>query len=128
MLDDRNSTKRACAAAEAAAEKLASDIVLLDVGEILQIADWFVIASASNVRQVSTIADEVESAIKSLDGNGPLRTEGLDDCRWALLDFGDVVVHIFLEEVRTFYDLERLWADVPKIAWSDPKDTVKASS
>lgn len=128
MLDDRNSTKRACAAAEAAAEKLGSDIVLLDVGEILQIADWFVIASASNVRQVSTIADEVESAIKSLDGNGPLRTEGLDDCRWALLDFGDVVVHIFLEEVRTFYDLERLWADVPKIAWSDPKDTVKASS
>lgn len=128
MLDDRNSTKRACAAAEALAEKLGSDIVLLDVGEILQIADWFVIASASNVRHVSTIADEVEAAIKSLDGNGPMRTEGLDDCRWVLLDFGDVVVHIFLEEVRTFYDLERLWADVPKIAWSDPKDTVKASS
>ncbi len=128
MLDDRKSTKRAYLAAEVAAEKLGSDIVLLDVGEILQIADWFVIASASNVRQVSTIADEVESAIKSLDGNGPLRTEGLDDCRWVLLDFGDVVVHIFLEEVRTFYDLERLWADVPKIAWSDPKDTVKASS
>lgn len=128
MLDDRKSTKRAYLAAEVAAEKLGSGIVLLDVGEILQIADWFVIASASNVRQVSTIADEVESAIKSLDGNGPLRTEGLDDCRWVLLDFGDVVVHIFLEEVRTFYDLERLWADVPKIAWSDPKDTVKASS
>lgn len=114
-------------AAEAAAEKLGADIVLLDVSEILQIVDWFVIASASNTRQVKTIADEVEEAIKSLDGVGPLRTEGLDDGRWVLLDFGDVVVHVFLDEVRTFYNLERLWGDVPKIVWNDQRGTAQAS-
>ncbi|MGK2959263.1 MAG: ribosome silencing factor [Acidimicrobiales bacterium] len=128
MNDERDSTQRARVAAEAAAEKLGADIVLLDVSEILQIVDWFVIASASNTRQVKTIADEVEEAIKSLDGVGPLRTEGLDDGRWVLLDFGDVVVHIFLDEVRTFYNLERLWGDVPKIVWNDQRGTAQASN
>lgn len=93
--------------------------MLLDVSEILQIVDWFVIVGASNVRQVRTIADEVEVAMKSAEGAGPLRSEGLDDGRWALLDFGDVVVHVFLDEVRAFYNLERLWGDVPRIVLDD---------
>ena len=119
MHDDRDSTRRAHLAGEAAATKLGTDIVLLDVSEILQIVDWFVIVGASNVRQVRTIADEVEAAMKSADGAGPVRSEGLDDGRWVLLDFGDVVVHIFLDEVRAFYNLERLWGDVPRIVRDD---------
>jgi ribosome-associated protein len=83
------------------------------VGEVLTIVDAFVITSASNTRAVATIADEVERRIKEAGGGGPLRVEGLDDKRWVLLDYGDVVVHVFLQEVREYYELERLWSDVP---------------
>lgn len=85
---------------------------------MLAIVDWFVIASAGNPRQVRTIAEEVEAQVKRQSGEGPLRVEGMDDARWVLLDFGDVVVHVFLEEVRAFYELERLWGDVERLDWS----------
>jgi ribosome-associated protein len=91
--------------------------VILEVGEVLAIVDRFVITSAGNTRQVATIAEEVEARIKQEGGGGPLRTEGFDDQRWVLLDYGDVVVHVFLQEVREYYDLERLWSDVPRQAW-----------
>lgn len=107
-------------AARAADDKQGSDIVALDVGGILAIVDWFVITSASNARQVRTIAEEVEEQVKRQSGDGPLRVEGMDDARWVLLDFGDVVVHVFLEEVRAFYELERLWGDVPRLDWAAP--------
>ena len=84
---------------------------------MLAIVDRFVIASAPNTRQVATIAEEIEARVKLAGGGGPLRHEGLDDLRWVLLDYGDVVVHVFLQEVREYYDLERLWSDVPKEAW-----------
>jgi ribosome-associated protein len=87
------------------------------VGEVLSIVDAFVIASAPNTRLVRTIADEVELRIKEAGGGGPLRVEGLDDLRWVLLDYGDVVVHVFLQEVRDYYELERLWSDVPRTSW-----------
>jgi ribosome-associated protein len=87
------------------------------VGEILAIADWFVITSGSNPRQVRTIAEEVEAQVKAATGDGPIRVEGMDDARWVLLDFGDIVVHVFLEEVRAFYELERLWGDVARLDW-----------
>ena len=106
-------------AARAAADKQATDTVVLEVGEVLSIVDWFVVTSASNARQVRTIAEEVEARLKAGGSPGPLRTEGLDDARWVLLDFGDVVVHVFLEETRAFYDLERLWGDVGRLAWQD---------
>ena len=80
---------------------------------MLTIVDAFVITSASNTRAVATIAEEVEARIKAAGGGGPLRVEGLDDKRWVLLDYGDVVVHVFLLEVREYYELERLWSDVP---------------
>ena len=105
------------AAASAAAEKSATDIVILAVGEVLAIVDSFVIASAPNTRQVATIADEVEARIKAADGGGPIRMEGTDDNRWILMDYGDVVVHVFLQEVREYYELERLWSDVPRQDW-----------
>lgn len=126
--DGRESTRRAQLAADAAATKLGTDIVLLDVGEILQIVDWFVVVSASNTRQVRTIVDDVEAAMKSTDGGGPVRSEGLDDGRWVLLDCGDVVVHVFLDEVRAFYNLERLWGDVPRIVRDDPGSSARAQN
>ncbi|HZN14457.1 MAG TPA: ribosome silencing factor [Acidimicrobiales bacterium] len=104
-------------AAQAAAEKKGESIVILEVGSILAITDAFVIASASNQRLVRAIADEVEAKVKEAGGGGPIRIEGLDDARWVLLDYGDFVVHLFLDEVREYYDLERLWADAPIVEW-----------
>ena len=101
-------------AAAAASAKGGDDIVILSVGEVLTIVDAFVITSASNTRAVATIAEEVELRIKEAGAGGPLRVEGLDDKRWVLLDYGDVVVHVFLQEVREYYELERLWSDVPQ--------------
>ena len=109
-----SSRERALAAARAAASKNGTDTVVLDVGEVLAIVDWFVITSGSNTRLVQTLADEVEAALKAT-GGGPLRVEGYDDASWVLLDCGDVVVHVFLDEVRSFYELERLWGDVPRL-------------
>ncbi len=107
------------AAAQAADAKQGANIVVLSVGEVLAITDYFVITSGSNDRQVRTIAEEVERQVKAAGGPGPLRIEGLADARWALLDYGDFVVHVFLDEARAFYDLERLWRDVPHLEWAD---------
>src|SRR5690349_11534705 len=103
-----DSTEIARLAAEAAAEKQGTDILILEVGEVLAIVDRFVITSAPNPRLVATIAEEIEARIKAAGAGGPLRVEGLDDNRWVLLDYGDVVVHVFLQEVREYYELERL--------------------
>lgn len=105
-------------AAAAADDKKATDVVVLDVGEVLAITGWFVITSGSNPRQVRTIAEEVEAQVKAEHGLAPLRVEGLDGMRWVLLDYGDFVVHVFHDEERDYYQLERLWADVPQVAWS----------
>ncbi len=107
----------AATAARAADEKKATSTVVLEVGTILAITDAFVITSANNTRLVKTIAEEVEKQVKAGDGPSPLRIEGLDDARWVLLDYGDFVVHVFLDEVRDYYDLERLWSDAPKVDW-----------
>jgi len=109
--------RRAAAAARAAADKKGTDIVVLSVGEIISIIDCFVLVSASNTRQVRTIVDDVDAAIRVLDGGRPIGVEGRDDATWVLLDFGDVVVHVFLGETRAFYDLDRLWADAPRLDW-----------
>tara|TARA_B110000003_G_C16599242_1_gene514953 strand:- start:462 stop:848 length:387 start_codon:yes stop_codon:yes gene_type:complete len=102
------------AAGEGASDLQAVDIVALDVGDIISITDWFVIASGNNVRQVRRIAEQVEEAVKLAGGDGPLRIEGLEDSLWVLMDFGPFVVHVFHEETRVFYDIERLWSDVPR--------------
>jgi len=100
--------------------------VVLDVGEVLSIVDYFVITSGSNSRLVQTLAEEVEAALK-VNGGGPLRVEGHDDATWVLLDFGDVVVHVFLDEVRAYYELERLWGDVPRLAWEPAAEAAGAA-
>ncbi|MEC7915464.1 MAG: ribosome silencing factor [Actinomycetota bacterium] len=102
-------------AVRGAADLQATDLVVLDVGDVLGITDWFLIASASNIRQVRRIAEQVEAAVKGVGGDGPLRIEGLEDARWILMDFGIFVVHVFHDDTRSFYDIERLWSDVPRI-------------
>lgn len=104
-------------AAQTAAEKKATDPVILDVGAVLAITDSFVIASAPNDRLVRTIVEEIEKSLKEAGGPGPLRVEGLREAQWVLMDYGDFVVHVFLDETRAYYDLERLWADAPRVAW-----------
>ncbi len=100
------------AAALAASDKLATDVVAIDVSDRLALADVFVIASASNDRQVEAVVDAVEERLRGLDAK-PLRREGKRDGRWVLLDYGDVVVHVQHDEERAFYALERLWRDCP---------------
>jgi ribosome-associated protein len=104
----------ATAAAEAAAEKLADDIVAFDVSDQLVITDAFVLCSAPNDRQVRAIVDAVEERLRAL-GVKPIRREGEREGRWVLLDFIDVVVHVQHAEERAYYALERLWRDCPAI-------------
>ncbi|MBV8297512.1 MAG: ribosome silencing factor [Acidimicrobiia bacterium] len=106
-------------AARAASAKKGEDTVVLDVGDVLSITDAFVITSGNNRRQVLTIAEEVEAQVKDVGGPAPIRVEGLTDGQWVLLDYGDFVVHVFLDEVRRYYDLERLWADAPVVEWEE---------
>lgn len=106
-------------AARAASDKKATDPVILDVSNVLGLCDYFVIASAPNDRLVRAICEEVELRVKQSGGAGPRSIEGLDDARWVLMDFGDTIVHVFLDEAREFYDLERLWGDVPRVAFED---------
>ena len=120
-----DSREAAIAAARAAADKQADDVTILDVQELIVITDFFVICSGSTDRQVKTIVEEVERALRARDLR-PVRREGEQESRWVLLDYVDVVVHVFGEEEREYYDLERLWADAPRIEWSG-EDEVRAS-
>ena len=106
-------------AARAASAKGGEDTVIIEVGAVLAITDAFVITSGRNGRQVKTIAEDVESRLKAEGGIKPIRVEGLGDSQWVLLDYGDLVVHVFLDETREYYDLERLWSDAPRVAWED---------
>ncbi|WP_018683182.1 ribosome silencing factor [Actinokineospora enzanensis] len=110
----------ALVAAAAAADKKAGDVVVLDVSDQLVITDCFVIASAANERQVGAIVENVEDRMREA-GTKPVRREGAREGRWVLLDFVDVVVHIQHAEERSFYGLERLWKDCPRIEFeADP--------
>ena len=111
------------AAARAAADKLATDILAFDVSDQLVITDCFVIASAPNERQVQAIVDEVEEKLRR-HGAKPTRREGTREGRWVLLDFVDVVVHVQHSEERGFYGLDRLWKDCPRIEF--PEAVVEA--
>jgi ribosome-associated protein len=106
----------AIAAARAAADKQASDIVVLDVSKIIVITDHFVICTASTDRQIRSVIDAVEDQLRGL-GVKPMRREGEAEAGWWLLDYIDVVVHVFGEEERAYYDLERLWSDAPAVRW-----------
>jgi ribosome-associated protein len=110
-------------AARAADAKKGEDILVLDVADIIGIVESFVIASASNTRMVRSIVDEIEHQIREETGEKPRAVEGLRDASWVLLDYGDLVVHVFLEETREYYALERLWADATPVPWVDRATT-----
>jgi ribosome-associated protein len=113
-------------AARAADEKQGRNIVVLDVGDILAIAEFFVVMEAPNRRLVRSLVDDIEETVRAATGRSPRRVEGVREQQWVLMDYGDVVVHVFLDEVRRFYEIERLYRDAPTIAWAsvDPVDAV----
>ncbi|MCX5212963.1 ribosome silencing factor [Kitasatospora sp. NBC_00240] len=103
-------------AAQAAADKLAHNIIAFDVSEVLSITDAFLIASANNDRQVKSIAEEIEEQLREQLDVKPVRREGEREGRWILLDYLDIVVHVQHSEERSFYSLDRLWKDCPELA------------
>jgi ribosome-associated protein len=109
----------ALVAAAAADAKLGSETVVLAMGEALGVVDAFVVTSGRNVRQVRTLVEEIERQVKARAEQAPVSVEGLRDATWVLMDYGDFVVHVFLEELRAFYDLEHLWLDAPRIRWRE---------
>ena len=109
----------ALTAAHSADDKQGRNIVVLDVAPVLHITDYFVVIDAPNRRLVRTLVDEIEQSLRAMSGRSPLRSEGLKEHQWVLVDYGDVVVHVFLDEVRRFYEIERLYRDVASVAWSE---------
>jgi ribosome-associated protein len=107
-------------AARTASDMKATEVMVLDVGAVLSIAGYFVIASASNPRLVGAVVEEIEARVKAQLGRSPNRSEGVREQQWTLLDYGDVVVHVFLDSVREFYEIERLYMDSPRVDWEVP--------
>lgn len=115
--------------ADAALEKKAQDVISLDVRSVgSSIADWFVICNADSTTAVAAITDNILVKMKEKCGEDVLRMQGLENDFWIILDFADIVVHIFLTEYRRFYRLEDLWADAPKTEWKDEPAQEEAPS
>lgn len=105
-------------AVRAAQSKKAQDIVILDLREVTTLTEYFIICSGTNIRQNQAISDEIYQKVKQERGELPISLEGYDSAEWILMDYGDFIIHVFVEKTRTFYDLERLWrhakpVDVP---------------
>jgi len=120
-----DSRARALRGVNAALERKAKDLVILNVKEISAFADYFIICSGTSDRQVRAIAASIQENLKKTDIL-PLGIEGEAAGQWVLMDYDDVIIHIFLESVRTFYDLERLWSEAPRFAVPDETISLKA--
>jgi ribosome-associated protein len=114
-VNDSSIESRVRVAVAAALDKKATDLDVLAVGSLTSIADYFILASAGNERQAQAISDSVESRLRDELRVKPLLIEGTTPGRWILLDYGDFIVHIFTEDMRRFYGLERLWGDAPNV-------------
>lgn len=125
MTADQHSVELAVAAAQAASDKLAEDIVAIDVSEHLVLTDVFLLCSAANDRAVRAVVDAIEERLLRL-GAKPLRREGESGGRWVLLDYNDLVVHVQQAEERIHYALERLWRDCPTIPLPDEVNRPRA--
>lgn len=112
----KSSQDWALIAAEAAADKKAENIVALNVADLLVVTDYFVIATGRTGIQVRAIADEVEEQLRERGGIKPIGREGQDEAKWILIDYGDLVIHVFQPEERAFYRLEKLWGEAPLMA------------
>ncbi len=108
-------------AGTAISDKKGEDVKLLDLSQLLVVTDVFLIASGTSTRHVKTLVSDAEDALRDIDRN-PIRREGTDHGQWVLLDYGDLIIHVFDRETREYYDLERLWADAPRIAF-EPSST-----
>lgn len=108
------SRELALAAADLAADVKALDITVLDLREVSSVADWFVVASGRSHIQVEAICDRIVKGVQERLGVRPISVEGLENAQWALVDYGSVVVHLFQENIREVYDLERLWSLAPR--------------
>jgi ribosome-associated protein len=117
-ISKNDSRSKALIAAKAASAKKADEIVILEVGPLINITDYFVICSGNTERQVKTIADEVFKQLAE-NGSKPYRKEGETEARWVLLDYLDLVVHIFHSEERDYYRIERLWADAASVPFEE---------
>lgn len=109
--------ERACICANVAAENRGRDVLVIDLRKLISIVDYFVIASGTSRRQMHAMADEIDSAM-GLIGDHKIGIEGYDESHWVLLDYGDIVVHLFDDQTRRYYDLENLWGDAPRIDWN----------
>jgi ribosome-associated protein len=107
----------AATAAESADAKLGHETVVLAMTELFGVVDAFVITSAPNGRHVRTLVEEIERSVKEAHQLAPVRVEGLADATWVLMDYGDFIVHVFLQETREYYDLEHLWSGAPRVEW-----------
>gem|GEM_PF-134397 len=107
----------AIVAAAAADSKLGTATLVLEVGDAIAVTEHFVITNGNNTRQVKAIVNEVEHQLKLVEGPKPIRLEGLESLDWVLMDYGEFVVHVFSEEARGFYQLERLWKDCGQVDW-----------
>jgi ribosome-associated protein len=107
----------AATAAEAAEDKLGHDTVMLAMTELFGVVDAFIITSAPNTRHVRTLVEEIERSVKEAHQQSPVRVEGLADATWVLMDYGDFIAHVFLQETRDYYDLEHLWSGAPRVRW-----------
>src|SRR6478735_1960284 len=112
--------ERAIECARIADDLRCKDIVILEVQRIIGWTDYLVIATGGSQRQMASVADEINSRMKAI-GDKPLAFDGYESGGWMVLDYGDVVVHLFDEEKREYYQLERLWEDAPRIEWTPPK-------
>ena len=112
------------AAAAAIDDKKGEDIILQDLSGLLVVTDVFVVASGTSNRHVKTLVEDAEEALRPL-GRRPIRREGTDYGEWVLLDYGDVVIHVFDKQTRAYYELERLWADAPQIEFERSSSTVE---
>jgi ribosome-associated protein len=113
-MSELSAEEKAAVSTRAAADKKAMDMVVLDMREASSITDYFLICSGSSGRQVQAIADAIDEQL-SRYGVASLGVEGYQEARWILMDYGDVVVHVFSQDTREFYDLERLWSNAPKV-------------
>jgi ribosome-associated protein len=114
-----DSRELACEIARIIDDKKGTDVVVLPVGDVVGITEYFVVASASNVRQVGAVTDAVLGDIRVLADRGPLRSEGTREKQWVLIDYGEVIVHVFVDEARRFYEIERLYKDIAPIEWRE---------
>ncbi|MBI5057653.1 MAG: ribosome silencing factor [Nitrospirae bacterium] len=115
-----NSKKRAVRAAETALDKKAKDTIILELKDLSTIADYFVICSGDNTSQIRAIAEAIQENF-SKQNIFPLGKEGLDFARWVLIDYGDIIINIFDDETRDYYELEKLWIDAPRIPVEEHK-------